>query len=83
MIGRTWTLTELRNLPRRNGRTGGTGTRAGGQVFLAWLRPDERDAILMVVISIWGPAPRNPVSRLHEIGLEAVQIAQLVRGLLD
>jgi DNA-binding IclR family transcriptional regulator len=111
---------------------------SGGKVFLAWLRPDEREAILpkelprytentitdraeldrqldairqtgyalcdreyeefssgasaavlnsrqypIVVINIWGPAPRNPLSRLHEIGLEAVRTAALVRGLLD
>lgn len=111
---------------------------SGGKVFLGWLRPDERDAILpkelprytektitdraeldrqfdvirgtgyalcereyeefssgasaavlssrqypMVVINIWGPAPRNPVKRLHEIGREAVQTAKLIRALLD
>jgi DNA-binding IclR family transcriptional regulator len=111
---------------------------SGGKVFLAWLRPDEREAILprelprytsqtitdrdvldreldtirqagyalcereleefssgasaavlnsrqypIVVINIWGAAQRNPVSKLHEIGLEAVQTAKLVRELLD
>jgi DNA-binding IclR family transcriptional regulator len=111
---------------------------SGGKVFLAWLRPAERAAILpkelqrytdqtitdrneldreldivrqtgyalcereyeefssgasaavlnsreypMAVINVWGPAPRNPLDRLHEIGLEAVQTAQLVRALLD
>ncbi len=111
---------------------------SGGKVFLAWLRPDEREAILpkelpkytdqtitdrrqldreldairqtgyalcereyeefssgasaavlssrqypMAVINVWGPAPRNPLSRLHEIGAEALRTAQLVRELLD
>lgn len=37
----------------------------------------------MAVINVWGPAPRNPESRLHEIGQEAAQTAQLVRALLD
>ncbi len=37
----------------------------------------------MAVINVWGPAPRNPLSRLHEIGLEAVQTARRVRELLD
>jgi hypothetical protein len=35
------------------------------------------------VINVWGPAPRIPLSRLHEIGAEALQTAQLVRELLD
>jgi DNA-binding IclR family transcriptional regulator len=111
---------------------------SGGKVFLAWLRPGERDAILpkelprytgrtitdrarldaeldeirqvgygmcnreyeefssgasaavlssrqhpIAVINVWGPAPRNPVKRLHEIGLEAVRTADDVRALLD
>ena len=111
---------------------------SGGKAFLAWLRPDEREAILpkelqrytdrtvtdraeldreletvrrlgyavceseyeefssgasavvlstreypMAVINVWGPAPRNPQSRLHQIGLEAVATAQQVRALLD
>ena len=111
---------------------------SGGKVFLAWLRPEEREAILpgelvrytdqtitdrgeldrelesvrqtgyaicdreyeefssgasaavlsarqapMAVINVWGPAPRNPVSRLHELGIEAAQTAKLVRALLD
>jgi len=111
---------------------------SGGKVFLAWLRADEREAILpkvlprytdqtitdrrqlereldairqtgyalcereyeefssgasaavlssrqypMAVINVWGPAPRNPLSRLHEIGAEALHTAQLVRELLD
>jgi DNA-binding IclR family transcriptional regulator len=37
----------------------------------------------IAVINVWGPAPRNPVGRLHEIGREAVQTAQEVRALLD
>jgi hypothetical protein len=32
---------------------------------------------------VWGPAPRNPVKRLHEIGRAAVATAQEVRTLLD
>jgi len=107
-------------------------------VFLAWLRPGERDAILpkelprytdrtvtdraqldaeldevrrvgyglcnreyeefssgasaavlssrqypIAVINVWGPAPRNPVRKLHEIGREAVKTADEVRMLLD
>jgi DNA-binding IclR family transcriptional regulator len=111
---------------------------SGGKAFLAWLGPDERDAILppelprytahtitdrdqlerefaqvrtmgyalcareyeefssgasaavlntrqspIAVVNVWGPAPRNPVKRLHEIGREAVRIAEEVRALLD
>jgi len=111
---------------------------SGGKVFLAWLRPEEREAILpkelprytdqtitdraeldrefdsiretgyaicereyeefssgasaavlsarqapMAVINVWGPAPRNPLTRLHEIGIEAAQTAKVVRALLD
>jgi DNA-binding IclR family transcriptional regulator len=111
---------------------------SGGKAFLAWLGPDERDAILPVelprytphtitdraklereladvrtagyalcareyeefssgasavvlnthrypiaVINVWGPAPRNPVKRLHEIGRAAVATAEEVRALLD
>jgi hypothetical protein len=37
----------------------------------------------LVVINIWGPAPPNPLNRLHEIGREAVRTAQLIRSLLD
>jgi DNA-binding IclR family transcriptional regulator len=37
----------------------------------------------IAVINIWGPAPRNPVKRLHEIGREAAEIAKTVRGLLE
>ncbi len=37
----------------------------------------------MAVINVWGPAPRNPLKRLHEIGREAAQTAQSVRALLD
>jgi DNA-binding IclR family transcriptional regulator len=111
---------------------------SGGKAFLAWLGPDERDAILpedlprytphtitdraklereldevrtvgyalcareyeefssgasavvlnthqypIAVINVWGPAPRNPVKRLHEIGRAAVATADEVRALLD
>ena len=111
---------------------------SGGKVFLAWLGPGERDAILpkqlprytdrtvteraqldaeldqvrrigysicnreyeefssgasaavlghrlqpIAVINVWGPAPRNPVKKLHEIGREAVKTADEVRALLD
>jgi DNA-binding IclR family transcriptional regulator len=111
---------------------------SGGKVFLAWLRLDERDAILpqdlprytsrtitdreqlereldavrrtgyaictreyeefssgvsaavlnsrrypIAVVNVWGPAPRNPAKRLHEIGREAVQAAGQVHDLLS
>ena len=111
---------------------------SGGKAFLAWLGPDERDAILpeelprytphtitdraklerelaevrsvgyalcareyeefssgalavvlntheypIAVINVWGPAPRNPVKRLHEIGRAAVATAEEVSALLD
>jgi len=111
---------------------------SGGKAFLAWLRPDERDAILpselprytertitdrgeldrelnevrrtgyarcikeyeefssgvsaavlnhhqypIAVINVWGPAPRNPVRKLNEIGRDAITTAQEVRALLD
>ena len=111
---------------------------SGGKAFLAWLGPDERDAILprelprytahtitdrdqldrelaevrkvgyalctreyeefssgasaavlntrqspIAVVNVWGPAPRNPLRRLHEVGLEAVRTADEVRALLD
>jgi DNA-binding IclR family transcriptional regulator len=111
---------------------------SGGKAFLAWLGPDERDAILpaelprytahtitdraqlerefaevrrvgyalcvreyeefssgasaavlnarqypIAVINVWGPAPRNPMKKLHEVGREAVQTAEEVRTLLD
>lgn len=110
---------------------------SGGKVFLAWLRADERDAILpkelprytshtitdrrrleqefaevhslgyalcereyeefssgasaavlnthrypIAVINVWGPAPRNPVERLHEIGQQTVKTAREVGALL-
>jgi DNA-binding IclR family transcriptional regulator len=111
---------------------------SGGKAFLAWLGPDQRDAVLpdelarytphtvtdrerldrefaevrrvgyalcareyeefssgasaavlntrqypIAVINVWGPAPRNPEKRLHEIGRAAVQTAEEVRALLD
>jgi DNA-binding IclR family transcriptional regulator len=37
----------------------------------------------IAVVNVWGPAPRNPVKRLHEIGREAVRTADEVRALLD
>jgi DNA-binding IclR family transcriptional regulator len=110
---------------------------SGGKVFLAWLRADERAAILprelqrytdrtitdpedlgreleaarrvgyalcireyeefssgvsaavlnsrqypMAVVNVWGPAPRNPARRLHEIGRHAVATAESVRTLI-
>jgi len=36
----------------------------------------------IAVVNVWGPAPRNPARRLHEIGREAVQTAQQIRALL-
>jgi DNA-binding IclR family transcriptional regulator len=111
---------------------------SGGKVFLAWLGPEEREAVLprelprytdqtitdrgeldrelgsirhvgyavcdreyeeftsgasaavlnarqapLAVINVWGLASRNPLSRLHEIGIEAAKTAKLVRALLD
>jgi DNA-binding IclR family transcriptional regulator len=110
---------------------------SGGKIFLAWLRDDERAAILprelqrytdrtitdreelrreletarqagyalcvceyeefssgasaavlnsrqypMAVINVWGPAPRNPASRLREIGRHAAATAQSVGALI-
>jgi DNA-binding IclR family transcriptional regulator len=37
----------------------------------------------IAVINVWGPAPRNPARKLHEIGREAVRTAEDVRALLD
>jgi DNA-binding IclR family transcriptional regulator len=37
----------------------------------------------IAVINVWGPAPRNPVRRLHEAGREAARTAAEVRKLLD
>jgi DNA-binding IclR family transcriptional regulator len=37
----------------------------------------------IAVINVWGPAPRNPARKLHEIGRAAAQTAQAVRELLD
>ena len=110
---------------------------SGGKIFLAWLRDDERAAILprelprytdhtitdhdelrreletarqvgyalcvceyeefssgvsaavlnsrrfpMAVVNVWGPAPRNPPRRLHEIGREAAATAESVGALI-
>jgi DNA-binding IclR family transcriptional regulator len=111
---------------------------SGGKAFLAWLRTDERDAILpadlprytartvtdrdllerelaevrldgyalcnreyeefssgasaavlntrqypVAVVNVWGPAPRNPASKLREIGGQTAQTASQIRSLLD
>ena len=111
---------------------------SGGKAFMAWLRPDERDAILpkklprytdrtitdrdeldreldavrkagyalcireyeefssgasaavlnahgypVAVINVWGPDPRNPAEKLHEIGRDAVKTAREIEALLD
>jgi len=37
----------------------------------------------MAVIEVWGLASRNPLSRLHEIGMEAAETAKLVQARLD
>jgi hypothetical protein len=37
----------------------------------------------MAVVNVWGPAPRNPVRRLHQIGRETVRTGQQIRDLLD
>ena len=37
----------------------------------------------IAVINVWGPAPRNPARKLHEIGREAARTAEDVRALLD
>jgi DNA-binding IclR family transcriptional regulator len=37
----------------------------------------------MAVINVWGPAPRNPVKRLHEIGREAARAAHTIAEMLD
>jgi DNA-binding IclR family transcriptional regulator len=110
---------------------------SGGKIFLAWLRADERVAILpkelqrytdrtitdredlgreldaarrvgyalcireyeefssgvsaavlnshqypMAVVNVWGPAPRNPARRLHEIGRQAAATAESIRDLI-
>jgi DNA-binding IclR family transcriptional regulator len=36
----------------------------------------------IAVVNVWGPAPRNPAKRLHEIGRETVKTADEVRNLL-
>lgn len=111
---------------------------SGGKAFLAWLRQDERVAILpkelprytertvtghadlerelaevrrtgfavcdaeyeefssgvsaavrnaqgvpIAVVNIWGPTPRNPPERLHEMGLATVATAEEIEKLLD
>jgi DNA-binding IclR family transcriptional regulator len=37
----------------------------------------------IAVINVWGPAPRNPARRLHEIGREAARTAEAAHALLD
>ena len=37
----------------------------------------------IAVINVWGPAPRNPVRKLNEIGRDAMTTADEVRALLD
>ena len=37
----------------------------------------------IAVINVWGPAPRNPARKLHEIGREASRTAEAARALLD
>src|SRR5439155_23423503 len=37
----------------------------------------------MAVVNVWGPAPRNPVRKLHKIGREAVKTAEEIGKLLD
>jgi DNA-binding IclR family transcriptional regulator len=37
----------------------------------------------MAVINVWGPAPRNPATKLREIGRQAAQTAAEIRALID
>jgi DNA-binding IclR family transcriptional regulator len=37
----------------------------------------------MAVINVWGPTPRIPVKRLHEIGREAARAAETIAQMLD
>jgi DNA-binding IclR family transcriptional regulator len=37
----------------------------------------------IAIVNVWGPAPRNPLGRLHEVGAEAVKTADGIRALLD
>ena len=110
---------------------------SGGKAFLAWLAPDEQEAVLpkelarytdrtvtdrdqlrrdlqnarssgyavcareyenftsgvsapvlsatqlpLAVITVWGPAPRNSINRLHALGKEAARAAEYLRDLL-
>jgi DNA-binding IclR family transcriptional regulator len=36
----------------------------------------------MAVVNVWGPAPRNPLKKLHEIGHDTVKTAAEIRKLL-
>ncbi len=110
---------------------------SGGKAFLAWLAPDERDAVLpkelprytdctvtdrreldrefeevrrrgyalcvseyeefssgasaavldargypIAVVNVWGPSPRNPLERLHDVGAQARETALAIREML-
>jgi DNA-binding IclR family transcriptional regulator len=37
----------------------------------------------IAIVNVWGPAPRNPSDRLHEVGREAASTAQAIHALLD
>jgi DNA-binding IclR family transcriptional regulator len=43
---------------------------------------NDRDAPIAIV-NVWGPAPRNPLDRLHEVGRQAVSTAHAIHALLD
>ncbi len=58
---------------------------SGGKVFLAWLRADERAAILPKELQRYTDrtiTDRNPARRLHEIGRRATATAESVRALI-
>jgi DNA-binding IclR family transcriptional regulator len=37
----------------------------------------------IAIVNVWGPAPRNEIARLHEVGAEAVKTTAAIRALLD
>jgi DNA-binding IclR family transcriptional regulator len=37
----------------------------------------------IAIVNVWGPAPRNPLDRLTEVGAETTQTAQAIHALLD
>jgi DNA-binding IclR family transcriptional regulator len=37
----------------------------------------------IAIVNVWGPAPRNPLDRLHQVGREAAATAQAIHALLD